>query len=154
MPRFIDITVRTTGTVDPSWWNTLRSAGVALESVIGKGYVGETSFAFANNQVAAADITGCALDVNTYVNALIWISLKRKTDTQKLYSWIEVYVRYNDVDGSWDILDTIEHGPTASGLTFSTTLVGVTGQLKYTSDNLTGANYTGASRFKIFTFEA
>lgn len=146
---FSDVPIRAPGTVDPSWWNSLRTAGLRLQSMLGlgTGAIGETAFTFANTQGAAADVTALLFSSAVCKSAYVWICARRKTDSASAYSEVELWLSYDAANSTWLLQDEVEHGG-PSGLTFTVTSAG---QVKYTSDTVSGSNYSGASKFKALT---
>lgn len=146
---FSDIPDRGYTTTDPSWWNSLKLAGMKLQAMLGfgTGALVETAFTFANAQGSAADVTGLLFSSSVCKSANVWISSRRKTDTNTLYTEIELWLSYNALTSSWQVSDQVDHGD-PSGLTLSIT---AGGQVQYTSDSLAGSNYSGASKYKAFT---
>lgn len=147
--NFSDIPDRSYTQTDPSWWNSLKQAGQTLQTLLGLGTGGisETSFTFANGQGAAADVTGLLFSSGACKSANVWISSRRKTDSNTLYTEIELWLSYNAGTSTWQVSDQVEHGD-PSGLTLTITAAG---QVQYTSSTLAGSNYSGASKFKAFT---
>jgi hypothetical protein len=112
-----------------------------------KSYVDGTtlSFALANNQVAAANVTGLVFSSATYQAVHIGVYIKRKTDTaaSDLYETGTLYMFYDFADATWRYSFT-SVGDDA-GIEFSVT---AGGQIQYTSTNIAGANYTGTGVFR------
>lgn len=109
----------------------------------------ETSFSVANNVAAAADVTGLSFSSAISTGAKVIAEARRKTDSSEVTSIVEIDVRYQESTSDWGI-DWAERGDD-SGLDFSITAAG---QVQYTSDDLTGANYSGTLKFKSITFTA
>jgi len=99
-----------------------------------------------NNQSSAANITGVSFDGTVYRSALINYSIYRKTDTNEKAQVGQLRLVYKTVAASWSISDS--YGGDDAGVTFS---IDGTGQVQYTSTDLTGASYT--SDLKITTAE-
>jgi hypothetical protein len=129
------------------WFNALRGAGVDLEAFVGSGYIGETSFTIANNQGAAANVTGLSFNSASYKAAHIFVRIQRKTDSSENVSVGVLKAMYRAATTTWEILD--ELGGDFTGVTFSITSGG---QVQYTSTNQSGSNYTGTMKFKAITF--
>ncbi len=149
MSTFAAIPVRGYTLTDPSWWNALQAAGLTLEGIIGAGGIGETTFSFANNQVSAANVTGLVFDHTVNHSALCTISQRIQTASNELYCITRLAVNWKDVAAAWAI-SQLDDGPDTTGLIFS--IVAGTGQVQYTSPNMAGTGYSGASRFKATIF--
>lgn len=148
---FSSVTVRENGQrVDYSWWNSLRTAGAAVEAFLGAGFISETPFAIANGQASAANITGLAFSSAAYKGALITMEVRRKTDSSEVIDHGMWTARYKDSTSSWELLRVVGGGD-ETGVTLSIT---AGGQVQYTSDTLSGANYSGTFKFRAMTFNA
>jgi hypothetical protein len=103
-----------------------------------------------NNQVSALDITGMLLDSSKYKSAKVFFELIRKTDSSERVANGYLTATFKVSTNSWDVTPGGTYDGDTTGVTFS--ILG-TGQIQYTSDNMSGTNYTGKIRFKDFTFE-
>lgn len=106
----------------------------------------DTLATIANNQVAAADVSGFQFDSAKGSVYKVSAFVKRKTDTNFVRALVEFYLIYNEVTLVWDIVGN----PIGDdvGLAFSVALVsGTVSKLQYTSDSLSGANYSGSMKF-------
>ena len=116
---------------------------------------GVMSFAIANNQGVAANVTGLLLDGTQYRSVQIFFEIWRKTASSERVAngWFKCF--YHEDTAAW----TLEQGPfegdAAAGLpavvTFSVT---TGGQVQYTSDNQAGASYDSEALFRNFTILA
>ncbi len=144
---FLSIPIRNNGEeVDDSWFNTLRAAGVDLESYIGS-FIAETGFNIVNNQSSPANINGLIFDSTTQGAAFIDYEIYRNTTGGGATKRKEVgmlLVSYTP-SGSpvWEISNPIFMG--AAGVEFSITALG---QVQYTSDNQSGTADVSRMRFK------
>lgn len=143
---FSSIPIRGYAKVDPSWWNALRSAGVALEGISGGGLITNTAFTFANG-ASLANVTGLVFSTSTGKSARAWISVRRTTATTDIYSEVELWLTYKASTASWQISDVIRHGDD-DGITWSITSAG---QVQYVSSSMTGGSYSGVSSFSAVT---
>jgi hypothetical protein len=102
-------------------------AGVAMGAA---GDIAETSFSAANNQAAAADVTGLAFanGVVRSFNAQVSITIDATADLFEVYELMGV-----QKGSSWDMSQSSTGDD--SGLVFSITTAG---QIQYTSTNLAG----------------
>jgi hypothetical protein len=105
----------------------------------------QTTFAIANN-TGPSDVTGLVFDKVNVRGARVLFHLERRTDTQNVAEIGELYPIYNPESDTWDI-GASSHGDDA-GVAFTITAAG---QIQYTSDDLTGASYTGNIRFTSIT---
>ena len=150
MGYFSSIPVRENGqTFFYSWFNSLRTAGIAVESFLGGGFIGETSFTLANNQSAAANVTGLVMSSTSYKSAHIYAEVRRKTATTEVISNGRLIIQYRDLTTSWELLDELSGDD--DGVVFT---VNSSGQVQYTSDNMSGGSYTGTIKFRAITFSA
>ncbi len=131
------------------WFNSLRSAGVAIEAFFGTNFINETSFTLDNNQASPTNVSGLSFDQASVRSALIYCEVRRKTDTNEVISNGTVRAYYRANTTTWELLD--ELGGDDDGVLFSITPAG---QIQYTSTNLTGSNYSGRLLFKAITFSA
>lgn len=147
---FSDIPVRVNADkILHSWFNALRTAGIAVENFLGAGFIIETEFDINNNQTSWKSIVGLSFDNASYKSAKIIAEIRRKTDATERVSIVDIYASYFDLEGIW-ILSVSEVG-SESGVTFNIT---DQGQIQYKSDEHSGANYTGTIKFKAETFRA
>jgi hypothetical protein len=148
--RFSSIPLRKNGEIFYyHWFNSLRSAGVELETFFGNQYVNETTFNIANAQATAQNITDLAFDSNTIRSVVVLCEVRRKTDDEELISNGLLKVYYREHTSSWELIN--ELGGDDDGLTFTITAAG---QVQYISSTMNGANYTGKITFKTITFGA
>lgn len=145
---FSAISVRSNGQkILYDWFNTIRTAGVALEAFVGAGYIGETSFTLANNTVSVANVTGLVISSSSYKSAHIYAEVRRKTDSVEVISGGRLIIQYRTLTSAWELLDELSGDD--DGTVFSVTSGG---QVQYTTDNQSGSNYTGTIKFKVITF--
>jgi hypothetical protein len=145
--NFSQVPIRTYGVTDPSWWNSLRAAGVSLMNLLGGGYIEETSFAIANNNATPANVTGLSVASASYKGALVMASIRRYTDSSEVSAIGFLHLSYRVKSSTWDLTPDLPGD--ATGVTFSITAAG---QVQYVSDNLAGANYYGNMNFKLLSF--
>lgn len=136
------------------WFDNLRDAGIALESLVGGGFIEETDFAIADNQSSEANITGLIFDKTSVRVGLIDLVAYRKTSIESATEYFNLIALYDGVSDVWGL--TVGPGAIAAapalgpaGITF--TIDEVSGQIKYTSTDLGGTYDTAASKF---TFKA
>ena len=115
----------------------LRDAILALIAS-GGGSTSTIDFTVANNQAAAANVTGLVFDKATVKAAKVTYAIDRSTDSSNEQSVGELMIVHDATDDVWRINDTAVLDDT--GVTFSITSAG---QVQYTSDDLTGTTYVG-----------
>lgn len=102
-----------------------------------------------NNQASPVDLVSVVFDKAEFSSAIITGELRRKTDSGEVLSTLTLIAQYRSVTDDW----IISAGPDVSelpiGVVFSITSAG---QVKYTSDNLAGANYVGVYKIKQSKF--
>lgn len=128
--------------VDVSWWNTLRTAAVYLENLIG-GAIARTVFTIANN-TGPSNVTGLLLSSVDTLAANASFHLRRKTSAGKLAAQGVLRLFYRTDDSTWDIQTEIFGDD--CGVVFTVTAAG---QVQYTSDNMAGTSYVGTLTFKV-----
>ncbi len=130
-----------------TWFNLLRTAGIALENFLGPGYIIETNFALANNTASPTNVTGLLILSASYKSAHIYAEVRRKTDSVEVISSGRLIIQYRTLTSSWELLDELSGDD--DGAVFTVTSGG---QVQYTTDNQSGTNYTGTIKFKVITF--
>lgn len=142
---FSDIPVRSNGgSIISSWFNLLRTYGIELESkvtaLIGAGASSsEATFQIANNQSSPANITGLVCSSLYRVTRIRYWVRRRATDTVMEVG--ELLVMY---DGTNFHLGRVSvETATSSGVSFDVNAS--TGQITYTSTNMSGSYDTTAS---------
>ena len=145
---FATVPVRENGQrVTEDWWNSLRTAGSALESLSGGGYIPNTEFSIANNQ-AATNVTGLVFAGSSYRTAFIDYQVYRTTSTTERVESGVLVANYKTVAAAWYI-DNLGGFLGDSGVTFTIT---ASGQVQAASDNMSsGSAYTGKIIFRART---
>lgn len=144
---FLSIPIRGNGQdIDNDWFNTLRQAGVDLESYIGS-FIAETGFNIANNQGSPADVTGLLFDSSIQGAAFIDYEIYRNTTgggATKLKEAGNFMVSFTP-GGSpvWDIGARQFIGDAQVDFTIT-----ALGQVQYTSSNISGTADVSRMRFK------
>lgn len=145
---FTAIPVRENGLdIEAGWFNALRLAGITIaNAVLGAVFIEETSFTVANNQVAAANVTGLVFSGATVRSAVVDYYVYRNTTgggATELAEAGKMVLAYKTVAASWELA----LGPSVgdAGMLFSVTAVG---QVQYTSTNITGTAATSKMKFK------
>lgn len=145
---FATIPIRANGDrVIEDWFNALRTAGIAVESLFGGGYIQETQFTVPNNQSSAIDVTGLVFAGSSYRTAYIDYQVYRTTSTDERAESGLLVANYKTTAGTWQI-DNLGGYIGDSGVRFSITAAG---QVQLASDNMSGASYSGKMRFKART---
>lgn len=135
---------------NPPWGTDLTDLLEALVSAVnsqsGTGDLLLTSFDIANNQVAAANVTGASFNTSSVRSAIISYSVYRSTASSEVSECGHIYVTYKSTASSWEIAQS-KVGE--SSVVFSMTTAG---QLQYTSSNIAGASYSGKMKFLARAF--
>jgi len=134
---FSDIASRANGpAIEASWFNAIRTAGIALESFLGS-VTGLTSFTVVNNQASAANVTGLLFNGTTVKMAIVDYRVRRNTTgagaTERVQGGSMVAL-YASTAGTWSLTPGPQAGDDA-GVTFTIT---AGGQVQYISDSQTG----------------
>lgn len=126
----------------------------AILEIIKRG--GRTSpivFTVANNQAAAADVTGMPTIVTTDSIAMEFLfSIRRRTDSSNVVETGRAYVTWNPDTSAWEITTDSFHGDAGVVFSMLTTGVANTYKLQYVSDNLAGSSYAGTLRITDIRF--
>lgn len=146
---FKDIPIRANGQIFFfDWFNSVRAAGIAIESFFGSSFIPAAKVTLTNNQGSAADVSGLLMDPTKYRSSQIFAEVRRKTDTNERRSCGRLIAVYRELTTTWDVID--ELGGDDDGVVFSITSGG---QIQYVSNNLSGTNYVGEIRFKAMVFD-
>jgi hypothetical protein len=134
---FADIPSRSNGpAITATWFNSIRTAGIALESFLGT-ITGLTTFTIVNNQVAAADVTGLLLNSTNVKMAVIDYRIRRRTSGGGADERVQggsMVALYKQTAATWSLTPGPQSGDDA-GVEFSITNAG---QVQYVSDNQSG----------------
>lgn len=134
---FSDIPSRENGpAITATWFNAIRTAGIALESFLGT-VTGLTSFTIANNQAAAADVTGLLFNGTSVKMAIVDYRIRRRTTgggAEERVQGGSFVALYKATAATWSITPGPQSGDDA-GVEFSITNAG---QVQYVSDNQAG----------------
>lgn len=114
------------------------------QNVLGQGY-GYGTQAIANNQVAAANVTGCLFDSAITKSARIQVGIRRSTSTTKVAATGYLWAYFDENTSTWQLIDNVSGDE--DGVTFTIT---AGGQVQYASDNQAGTGYLGNMSF-LFT---
>lgn len=108
--------------------------------------VSQTSFTIANNQSSAANITGLLFSPTLFRSVKIEYALYRQTDTagSARAQMGQLRFVYNTQAASWFVSD--DFAGQDAGVTFSITS---SGQIQYTSTNISGTNYSGNLKYSV-----
>lgn len=147
---FSSIPVRANGQdILYSWFNVLRTAGIAIEAFLGSAFLGETSFTVVNNQSSAANVTGLSFSGASVRSFVVDYQIYRNTTgggaTELAESGTLVGV-YSTVAASWEMAQPSVVGD--AGVELSITAAG---QVQYTSSNITGTPASSTMKFKART---
>lgn len=117
----------------------------AIQSLIGLGGGSQIKFAIAN-AVGPLPVTGLVLDKADFKGAIVHFDLERFTDTQNVQEQGFLFLTHDTDDDVWRI--SLSSNLDDAGVVFSITGAG---EVEYTSDDLTGANYNGFIRISSIT---
>lgn len=145
MSVFSSIPVRSNadrGTVDASWWNTIRTALIAYA---GAGLVDETQFVIADNQTAYTSITGLLFDHSVSRAHEIGYTIYRSDGTTSRREMGKLFAMYKTQEGTW-YYERQSFGDDAlgNGTVSSPLIVTSAGQVQYKSDTFAA----GTIRYK------
>ncbi len=142
MSIFGDIPIRNNGdTITAAWFNTIRSKLLAAFGDV-EGQVVQAI----SNTVTNQDITTLQFDKNDFSQIDVEYILRRKTDSTEVFVRGGFTIEYMISTNAWRIKEGEFRGDDV-GVTFN--LLDDTGggsnvtQVRYTSDTLAGANYSG-----------
>lgn len=111
-----------------------------------------TTMTIANNQSSATAVTGLTVDSADFRAVMINYTVKRKTSTKWVaYSgWF--LLTWDAFTSTWkssqEELGNDSDSNGYSGMTLSVTTASTVGQVKYSTDNMSGSSYTGEAVFK------
>lgn len=128
-----DVVVEREGLLSSVWTNFFLSL---FERVIPLG--SERSFQLANNQSSAADVDGLKVNSRAVSQAVVEFLVQRVTTGAGATELVEsgsFILTYNPTAADWSISLTNINSPDNSGVDFTVT---ATGQVQYTSSNITG----------------
>jgi len=96
-----------------------------------------------NAQASPLSIAGLLFSSSTDTSQIIFYEIRRKTDSNEVVATGEISIFYRTLTSTWEISDSTNGDD--DGVTFSITSGG---QIQYTSNTLSGSNYTGTILFK------
>lgn len=144
-----DYNLATQGTNAP-WGSDLSDIITALVAVAdssqGAADILPTSFSLTNNTAAPANIVGAAFDTSIVRSAILQYSIYISTSLNELSECGQIFITYKSVGNSWELAQNYAG---SSGVVFTIT---PSGQLQYTSSNVTGAAYSGKLKFSAKAF--
>ncbi len=123
-----------------------------VSPALGGGAISEAEFTMANNQVAAANVTGLLLDATLWRSARVRLDISRRDTVlatelrwvgflELIYRQVGTTWAINGLEGGGDVVSDLP-----AGITFTITAAG---QVKYQSTNEAGSN-----RVEKLTFSA
>lgn len=109
--------------------------------------VSQTSFTIVNNQSTPANITGLIFNPTLFRGVKIEYSIYRQTDTASsaVAQMGQLRFVYNTQAGVW--LTSDDYAGQDAGVTF--TIDNTSGQIQYTSTDITGTNYVGTLKYSL-----
>lgn len=133
----------------PSWGEEATAWAEAVTDVlnnfVGDGDIIPTVATISNNQSSATNIAGLFFNTASVRGAIVEYTIYRNTTGIGATELIEtgsMYLGYKSVAGTWTLSIL---GTGGAGVTFS---VLNTGQVQYTSTNITGSSYSGTIKFR------
>lgn len=107
---------------------------------------GDTSFTIANNQSAAANVTGLLIDGSSTRSFVLDYSIYRQTATalSGVAQIGQLRGVYNTQSATWFMSD--DYSGQNAGVTFA---ILSSGQIRYTSSNISGTSYVGTLKYAI-----
>jgi hypothetical protein len=134
----------------------LTSPATALDNLGIDPFRTTTEATIANNSGVAANITGMSIAGASYTSAVLYYEINRTTATDSRIAIGRLFLYRQPHTGNWSLEVGEWYGQDLvipGGITFSLSQVGADAQVKYTSDNLTGASYVGEIKFSFKYFE-
>lgn len=135
----------------PAWGSPAtawaQAVTLALTNVQGTGDILQSSANIANNQSAAASISGLFFDPSRVRGADITYSIYRvttSTGATELAEFGKLFIVYANSASSGSKWVPAQYYTGSSGVTFS---ILDTGQVQYVSSNITGSSYSGTIKF-------
>ena len=115
-----------------------------LQSIVNANDILETAFTVDNNIAAATNVTSLAFNTTSVRAAEIDYSIYRATDAPtELTETGKMLIVYKNTANTWFLTRTTSGDDTGVEFTITTT-----GQIQYTSTDISGANYTGIMKFR------
>ena len=128
-------------------WGVVDSALVELGAGAGGGGapgLDIPNFTINNNVGAPTSITDFVFDNVDTKAVRVQFDISRRTDTQNVVETGEIFLAYDDEASDWRI--SVDSKFDDAGVTLTVTAAG---QVQYTSNDLTGASYSGTMRFGL-----
>lgn len=134
---------------EPGWGEPATGWAAEVTNVLselqGGNDIIQTSFNVANNISSPLDVVGLIFNPAQVRSAVVEYSVYRTTDTNELSETGELFLVYKNggtIGSKWSI-GRMFFGDD-SGIVFT---MSDSGQIQYTSTNVTGANYSGTMHF-------
>jgi len=138
------VTANGTAVAGNAYWNTTEKALRVYNGAAWEWYYGTNKLKVSClNAQTDTDISGFIFAKASIHQVIIDVSVFRRTDTQSFSQNIRV-VLINDLEGDVWLGPITQGAGDISGVTFS--IHATTGQVAYSSTNLTGGNYSGDIR--------
>lgn len=133
----------------PDWGTEATDWAVAVTGVLntlnGPGSLLATTAIINNNQVSPMNVAGLVFDPTVVRGVIVEFSVYRVTTGSGAMEVVEVgtmYAGYKSNAATWEFA---QDGMGGSNVVFSITNLG---QFQYTSDNMTGSNYSGVMKYQ------
>lgn len=128
------------------WGGAASDAFIALSTVVnslsGPYDILNTPSNISNNQSSAANVVGLAFDTAHVKGARVDYNIYRVTSTSEVVEQGTIYLAYKPNAAQWDMVFI---GAQAANVVLSITPAG---QVQYTSNNMSGINYSGTITFR------
>lgn len=130
----------------PSWGEEASAWAVAVTAVLGTvsgpGDIVLTSAPIANNVSSPASVSNLAFSSATVRGAIVEYDVYRTSTLQELVECGTMYITYKSTAAEFGITTV---GSDSSGVSFT---INNSGQVLYTSSNMTGTSYSGTMKFR------
>jgi hypothetical protein len=117
-----------------------------------EGFLGLTGEQIIANNTADQALTDMSFSGSLLSAIIIDFTIARKTDTDSKYTSGILYLVFSETTNTWRIekgLEVLDY----AGVTFAVTTLAQLGQVKATSNNLSGTSYSGKIKYNIRKFE-
>lgn len=130
------------GTEVTGW---IDSISTAVSDLTVTGDIKLLSVGLSNN-APSTTVENLRFDTSEVRHAIITYSIYRVTSLHEESSMNHMYLTYKSNAGTWELVD---NGVGSTGVNFT---IDNTGQVKYTSTNLSGTGYSGKMSFRAQAF--
>lgn len=148
---FNDIAVRANGQrILMDWFNSLRTAGVQVEALLGVNYIPEGTLAVGSSVGTPTDITGLRFDKAFVGAAQVFVYIHRRTVVDEVVAFGKISAIYRAKSDTWELIPQIDGDDPLIQF-----FITAQGQVQYTSQSIgSTTGYVGNVKFKAITFAA